>query len=178
MKTNILTLSVLLLAVSACGTANQLASSGQRFEDGIYYTPSEDELITTSDQEVQNLVAETSASEIYRVRDLGDTVVISSENPVTIVTAPDIDIWMGYTPYSWAYSSWNYWYYSPWRYDPWYYSSWYYSPWHYDPWYYSSWYYDPWYYDRWYGYSYPVVLRFMVLFRTVLAPSLPSILVS
>ena len=123
MKSNILTLSVLLLALTACGSANRLASSGQRFEDGIYYSPSEEPVLIAkvTDEGLDSLMLETNESEIFLAGDVD--CIIRNSNPVIVIEAPEIDIWMGYSP-SWSYYSWydwNFrWYYHPWRYSSWY----------------------------------------------------------
>ena len=179
MKTNVTLWLTAMLAVSACGSSAQFASSGQQYQDGIYYRPTTENksVAAVSNEEVQALVNQTKQSEIYLFNDSGrDTIVVPDNKPVqlkfnrggnTTVTIldknPSIDIYMGYGPYlSWGYSSWSWdpWYYDSWYRDPWYYSGWY-SPWRYnrwyrDPWYYDSWYWrDPWYsgwYSPWSGY--------------------------
>ena len=69
MRKNI-TLLFAALALSACGSAVQVASSGQQFQDGIYYrteaSPSEVAMASSSD--VDALVEETKVSEVRTIR--------------------------------------------------------------------------------------------------------------
>ena len=115
MKTNVTLWLTAMLAVSACGSSAQFASSGQQYQDGIYYRPTTENksVAAVSNEEVQALVNQTKQSEIYLFNDSGrDTIVVPDNKPVqlkfnrggnTTVTIldknPSIDIYMGYGPY-------------------------------------------------------------------------------
>ncbi len=179
MKTNITLLLAATLALSACGSASRIASSGQQYKDGIYYRPEPipQEVLHASAQEVNSLVRETKGSEIYLRSGQNDTLFIPDDMSAafkfdkkagtTTVTvfqdAPKVDLWLGYPPYSsWSYPSWRYnsWAYSPW-YRNWGWDPWYANP-YWDPIYYRHWAWDPWYpggfgypwgWDPWYGFN-------------------------
>jgi hypothetical protein len=178
MKKSSLLMIAVALILSSCGMASKYtsASSGSRFQDGIY---SSDPSFRSKEEKEQNraqtdaLVEETKASFIYLFGDKKDTVMIPENMSAsirydkslasTVVTVGEnpyawqnnIDPWYYYTPYSVG-SSW-YWsrHYAPWYSNAWYWSRWhhpysyYYGGW-YDPWYYGG-FWDPWYYGGCYG---------------------------
>ena len=177
MKTNILTVIAASLALSACGSAAQYASSGQQFQDGFYSRTAgiqtkEADYATRS--EVGELVKETENSRIFLKAGQTDTLYVpenmsttlrfDKQSNSTVVTVTNEPSWNLY-PDSWyGYGSswWDPWY-SPFRWswywgaNPWYYSSMYWDPWYRDPWFGDPWYwhrggmYWSWYYDPWYS---------------------------
>ena len=180
MKKNIVTYLALLLALTSCGSAVQLASTNQQFADGIYYRPEPNKsLEVASQQEMDELVSQTLSSELFVIDGKNDTLYLpknkttqlkfnrDSTITINVYDRNDYDLMWNY---SWAYSPWYMrgWYgYRPW-YDPWYYDpglramygpyfygwNWgwgFRSSWYWDPWYWDPWVYDPWYYDAWYG---------------------------
>ena len=169
MKKSLYLMIPAIIAATGCGSTAAL-SSGQRFNDGIYYAGQDKKPVSvqTDDQEVNDLVARTKESEIYLFgNEKADTVVIpenksavinfnnSAISSITITDDPFEQAW--YSGYAllpvtaWA-VTWSTWW-DPWYWDPWYYgASWYRNPWYsgrwWDPWYWNPWYWDPWYYHR------------------------------
>ncbi len=80
MKTNVTLWLTAILAVSACGSSAQFASSGQQYQDGIYYRPTTENksVAAVSNEEVQALVNQTKQSEIYLFNDSGRGTTIVS----------------------------------------------------------------------------------------------------
>ena len=142
MKKRVIILISAAIALTSCGTAARYASSGQRYQDGIYYRPEPQEKtkVTAADEKVDNLVAKTKETELLLFGDRKDTVVIpdnkaavirfdsTAVTTVTITDDPFTDIY--YNNYPWTY------------YTPVTFSSWYWDPWYYGR--YWGWY-DPWY---------------------------------
>ena len=172
MKTRLIPLFAALIALSACGSSAQFASTGQQFQDGIYYRPEPVTTLTVpaNDEELTSLIEQTKGSEIYLRNGQGADTLFIPENmsatvrfdrsanttTVTLSEAPVVDIWMGYSPYSrWYYRSswaWGSPFYRPWRYSAWAWDPWYWD--FYDPWYYGSYWgwHSPYWYDAyWYG---------------------------
>ena len=174
MKTRVLLYISALVALVSCGSARYATdTSGQRFQDGIYYTSdaSATEMASTADlqEETDLLVAKTKSSPIFmKSGEKVDTLFIpndkvakidfnKSENTTSVYLYDNSwDTWAAYQP--WYASSWYSWhrpFYSSiyWGYSPWYYGGWY-DPWYYRPFYHYGWY-DPWYYSPyhygWYG---------------------------
>lgn len=158
MKPNVTLWLAAVIAVSACGSSAQFASSGHQYQDGIYYKPTTEnkEANKAEEREIQSLIKKTKESEIYLFTDSGrDTIVVPTGNSVRLnfnnsnnatVTFLDNDAFLypGYYPYTnWGFS---YWSRDPWLYNSWNWGSWYYSRWHW-PWSYSYW--DYWYHYRW-----------------------------
>ena len=165
MKTRVLLYFSALLALASCGSAARYATdtSGQRYQDGIYYTSdaSATEMASTADlqEETDLLVAKTKNSPIFmKSGEKVDTLFIpnnkvakidfnKSENTTSVYLYDNSwDTWAAYQP--WYAASWYSWYrpyYSSiyWGYNPWYYGGWY-DPWYYRPFYHYGWY-DPWY---------------------------------
>ena len=184
MKPNVTIWLAAALAVSACGSSAQFASSGHQYQDGIYYKPTTEnkEAYEAEDKDIQALIKKTKESEIYLFTDSGrDTIVVPKGNSVrlnfnngnnTTVTFlnNDASLYPGYYPYTnwglgFSYWNWDPWYYDSWSWNPWYYDSWSWSPWCYSRWYrpwsYSYWDYwhhyrwhDPWIYHSWNYWSY------------------------
>ena len=177
-------------ALSACGSAVQMTSSERQYEDGFYAgVTAKDRLRPAREavEETDDLIDRTKGSEIYLKGNRVDTLFIpenmsasiklnKAEQTTTVTLydgAPDIDLFLGYSPYSvwrsgyWGpyrpwrhgFSSWSYYggLYDPWYfgglYDPWYYGG-LYDPWYYgglyDPWYYGT-FYDPWLHGSWHS---------------------------
>ena len=67
MKTRLIPLFAALIAFTACGSSAQFASSGQQFQDGIYYRPETAtmETVPASDEEIASLLEQTKGSEVY-----------------------------------------------------------------------------------------------------------------
>ena len=166
MKKHLAPYLLVLGAAVSCGMTGHYAAQTQQFEDGIYADPrSETPVVAVSPEEMDALVRESKASEVYVLSAVGDTIVVPEGKTAKLqfnglstdiaVVDSGWDPYWGYRPWylngyygPWYYSSWSFW--DPWYWDPWYYRPWYgygyYHPWGwYDPWYYSSWYYDPWY---------------------------------
>lgn len=177
MKTCIAPMICAVLMLTSCGTTVRYASAGggQKFQDGIYSTPTGFTSAADRDEdadEIKSLVEETKASPVYLFGDRKDTIMIpdnmaarisldgNSGTTVTVFENPydwrnSIDFRGWYSPYTFGlgwgrpYGSWRYsWHMSI-------HGPWYYNPWYYDSWYgYSSWY-DPWFHDPWYGWGNP-----------------------
>ena len=122
MKTRLIPLFAALIALTACGSSAQFASSGQQFQDGIYYRPETVTNVTVpaSDEEIASLVEQTKGSEVYLRSGQGADTLFVPENmsatvrfdrnanttTVTLAETPAVDLWLGYAPYSrWHYSS-------------------------------------------------------------------------
>ena len=152
MKTNILTLICTVLALSACGTASQYASS-QKYQDGFYSSHSKAEVqkeIAATKADIDKLVSQTESSRIFLKSGQADTLFIpenmsatlnfNKQNDGTSITVTNAPVYSLY-PDSFAAgfaagvnSSWPYWGSS------WYWGSRYYwDAWYCNPWY-SSWY--------------------------------------
>ena len=159
MKTRFFTLFTALLALTACGSTAQYASSGPQFEDGIYYKPTTASASPAAlDEDVAALVRETKGSQVYLSNgQAADTLFIpenmtatlrfdhaANTTTVTLTENPGLDIWMGYAPYSSWYARYDWYWGSPWYYG--YYRPWRYYSWTMDPWYWDSWHYGPWHY--------------------------------
>ena len=175
MKKSLYLMIPAILAVAGCGSTAAL-SSGQKFNDGIYYARQEKTpaVTGTDDLKVNDLVDRTKKSEIYLFGDeKADTVVIpenksavinfnnSSISSITITDDPFEQTW--YSNYAllpaaaWTFA-WSTLWWDPWYWDPWYYGvSWYRNPWYsgiwWDPWYWNPWYRDPWYHRPYWGYD-------------------------
>ena len=179
MKTRTIIFFSALLALTSCGSAAQYAkdTSGQKYQDGIYYTPDSmtgDVAITSeAKEETDFLVAKTKSSPIFmKSGEKVDTLFIpndkvakidfnKNENTTSVYLYDNgWDTWAAYQPwYASSWYSWHrpfyssiYWGMNPWYYGGWY-DPWYYSPWYYRPYYHYGWYggwYDPWFYDPWY----------------------------
>lgn len=151
MKMRLVILISAIAALSSCGTAAQYASSGQKYQDGIYYRPEQslDKTERVPDETVENLIARSEETSLLLFGDRKDTVIIPDSKSavihldgeegttITITDDPFTDIY--YSTYPWTYYSPAY--VSVWG-SPWYYRSWVH---YYDPWYWGSWYYDPWF---------------------------------
>ena len=159
------------LALFSCSSVRTLQT--QAFDDGIYTRPAaQPARAAVSDEEVDNLLADSHQSPVYIINS-GDTLVVPPGKTVRFKTDDQVITVTDEPDWAWTYSPWYmrgyypYWdpwylhrpyysyYYSYWRWDPWYYSSWYFDPWYYgysyyDPWYYS--YYSPYYWGGWHGY--------------------------
>ena len=86
MKPSLYILIPAMLAIAACGSTASL-SSGQRFNDGIYYAHEKEMPVSTAadDKKVNDLVERTRTSEIYLFGDeKTDTVVIPENKAATI----------------------------------------------------------------------------------------------
>ena len=171
MKTNILTLICTVLALSACGTASQYASS-QKYQDGFYSSHSKAEVqkeIAATKADIDKLVSQTESSRIFLKSGQADTLFIpenmsatlnfNKQNDGTSITVTNAPVYSLY-PDSFAAgfaagvnSSWPYWGSSWYWGSRYYWDAWYCNPW-YSPWY-SSWYWDdPWYWGRpYYGWA-------------------------
>ena len=167
MKKRLVALISAAAALTSCGTAAQYASSGQRYQDGIYYKPETEHMTTVTTDDIERLVARTEETEILLFGDRKDTVTIPENKSavirfgdgtgttVTITDDPFTDIY--YSTYPWTYYRpvtytslwWDPWYYGRYwgYYDPWYWSGWYYDPWF---WGYSGIFWDPWFYNPWF----------------------------
>ena len=151
MKMRLVILISAIAARSSCGAAGQYASSGQKYQDGIYYRPEQslDKTERVPDETVENLIARSEETSLLLFGDRKDTVIIPDSKSavihldgeegttITITDDPFTDIY--YSTYPWTYYSPAY--VSVWG-SPWYYRSWVH---YYDPWYWGSWYYDPWF---------------------------------
>ena len=172
MKTHVLFIASVLLALTSCGTTASLSQApAQKYQDGIYYRPQSLSLdaqaakLTATD----DLIARTKSSAVF-VKTVGkvDTLVIpenmsanikfnhkDSTTTVSLYDLDDLD-W-----YRWNYSPWYYGFGSPyyWGSHRWYRSMYYgfYSPFWYDPFWYDpfwgpSWsfgWYDPFWGPSW-----------------------------
>ena len=82
MKTSLYILVPAILAASACGSTASL-SSGQRFNDGIYYAHQQEMPASTASvdtKEVDDLIERTRNSEIYLFGDEKTDTVVIPEN--------------------------------------------------------------------------------------------------
>ena len=172
MKTNILTLTSMLIILSACGPAARYSGT-QTYQDGIYSHPDNSAsraAALASRSKVDDLVKETENSSVFLKAGQTDTLFIPENMSTTLNlgktqggTSVTITNNNGYSLYPQGYadgfaagfasSYWPGYYWDSWRY-PYYGSSWYWGA---NPWYYSSsiwwdaWYWnDPWYYSSWY----------------------------
>ena len=152
MKTRTLLFVSALLALTSCGSAAQYANdtSGQRYQDGIYYTPktSVGETAVKADNDLYDndvLVAKTKNSPIFlKSGEKVDTLFIP-DNKVAKIDFNKTDNTTSVYLFDNGWDTWA-------AYQPWYASSWYswhrpfYSSiyWGANPWYYGGWY-DPWY---------------------------------
>ena len=152
MKLSLYLLIPAVLAATACGSTAAL-SSGQRFNDGIYYAGSqvsrqEKQTADTEsgDKEVNDLVSRTKSSEIYLFSDeKADTVVIPQNktatinfdnaniSSITITDDPFDNAWYSNYYVLPAATAWTFAWSSLW-WDPWYYRPHYHHYWH-DHWY-------------------------------------------
>ena len=144
MKTRLMAMGVFLLAALSCSTTGRLQT--QVFDDGIYSRPAAVQDVAPSPEEMDNLLAETHASQAY-ILSAGDTLYVPEGKSIrfskdnNIITIWDTPQWA--YEYSWAYRPWYMW-------DYWWDSSWYYGSWHYRPWYSYSWYHAGlWHWDPW-----------------------------
>jgi hypothetical protein len=162
MKNATYILAALLVTLTSCGTGSRLASTdnGQRYQDGIYYTPKPIQKVEAQQNqaETEELIAKTKSSDIYTYSDNASTTVfvpndkaakVSFNNENTVITVNDpfatVNVYSWEAPFHLS----DYWYYAPSYFRSAYSSYWWRSPWRHSlAWYYS----DPWYYDPW-GYS-------------------------
>lgn len=176
MKTRIILIASVLLALSSCGTTASLSSgvSHQKFQDGIYYRPQSTSLdeyaakLTAADE----LIDETRTSAVF-VKTIGkvDTLFIPDnmnatfkfdhkDNTTTLsLYENDYDSWLYRNTPVFGWHSWySPFYYFPWRSSLWYHRTWglgWYDPFWYDPFWSVGWYdpfwFDPFFYDPfWY----------------------------
>ena len=173
MKSHIILITSVLLALTSCGTTASFtqATGQQKYQDGIYYRP---QSLTLADQaarlsETEDLIAQTKSSAVF-VKTIGqvDTLLIPDnmsatfkfnhkDSTTTISLYDDYDLmddWM------WNHSAW-YRYNSFWgpswgfnfRHSLFYYDPFYGPAWHgmafYDPFWYDPFWYDPWYSSIW-----------------------------
>ena len=102
MKPSLYILIPAMLAIAACGSTASL-SSGQRFNDGIYYAHEKEMPVSTAadDKKVNDLVERTRTSEIYLFGDeKTDTVVIPDNKANSTTNRPFFMILL-----FWLYSS-------------------------------------------------------------------------
>ena len=139
MKKRFMAYAAAILAALSCSSAGRLQT--QSYDDGIYTRPAVPAPVYASNDEVDNLLADTQQSPAYILSN-GDTLVVPAGTKLKFSSESSIFV-VDNTP-AWVYDySWRY-------YDPRYYDYYYWHrPWHYygySPWYYNSWYYDPWYF--------------------------------
>ena len=163
MKKTFMACALGLLAAVSCSTTSRVGT--QAFDDGLYSRPVQVAQQAPSTEELDNLLAESHASQAY-ILSAGDTLVVPEGKKIrfskddTIITVWDTPAWA--YDYSWSYRPWYmrdyYWgFYDSWYYRPWgyrYYSA-YWDPWYWDPWYYDYWYWNPHYNYSYYGYYSP-----------------------
>ncbi|MFB0973804.1 MAG: hypothetical protein QMB59_04465, partial [Bacteroidales bacterium] len=171
----LLALALSLFILSSCGVSSYYASSGNYFDDGIYYRPRREMKVTRL--AAQNDLNTLRSSDRYSTRQYAtDTLFFDENGNAEIQYDPDKTylIYQDGESYESRLKKFDdptysivvdfdddYDYYGGWYgYNPWWSYSWYpyygYSynrwRWGYNPWYYSSFYswYDPWYYGGWY----------------------------
>lgn len=93
MKNNYLIISIVgLFSLVSCGTTTRMQSENNRYQNGIYYTPSANDHIAyqNDQQELRNLQNKTQKS-IYDSRTNTETIYLSGDNEVDINYNPNIN---------------------------------------------------------------------------------------
>lgn len=182
MKNINLTLLLLGLLLSSCGTSNRYSSA--YYEDATYYRPPERDLVADVEREKELSELRDKTISIVNLRINNETsneIVLNSENDTVLIEPyesyeelirkfddPEYNLEISvvededyYYDDPWYSSFWHYGWYNPryssfgsWRYGYSWYNPWY-SPWQYswhNPWFSSYW--DPWYYSPGYSWHY------------------------
>ena len=118
MKKRFMAYALVAFATLSCATVGGLQT--QSYDDGIYARPVAEQVPAVSQDQLDNLLADSRSSEAY-ILSGGDTLVVPAGKSIrfnkenTIITVEDTPSWAW--NYSFAYSPWyfrDYYYYSPW----------------------------------------------------------------